>query len=84
MSVNLIVREQLPDNAIILDNASYDESIIGITLEGAIRYSYDRMVEEYMIDNECTYDEAVDWIDYNTVRALPYLPQPRPIIVYEM
>ena len=36
MSVNLIVREQLPDNAIILDNASYDESIIGITLEGAI------------------------------------------------
>ena len=42
------------------------------------------MVEEYMIDNECTYDEAVDWIDYNTVRALPYLPQPRPIIVYEM
>ena len=84
MSVNLIVREQLPDNAIILDNASYDESIIGITLEGAIIYSYDRMVEEYMIDNECTYDEAVDWIDYNTVRALPYLPQPRPIIVYEI
>jgi len=27
------------------------------------------------------YDEAMEWIDYNTIRALPYYPN-GPIIMY--
>lgn len=57
---------------VIFDNASYDGSVVGITESGSVVYDYDSMVEEYMADNGCTYEEAVEWIDYNTIRALPY------------
>ena len=83
MSVNLSIRESLPGNTIVFDNASYDNSIIGVTFDGAAIYSFERMIEEYMEDNECTEEEAMDWFFYNTVRALPYFPEPKPIIVSE-
>lgn len=83
MSVNLDVRDKLPSGCVVLDNESYDNSIIGVTFEGGAIYSYERMVEEYMKDNDCTEEEAVEWIEYNTMRAIPYFPEPRPKIVYE-
>jgi hypothetical protein len=83
MGVNLNVREQLPPNSIVFDNESYDNSIIGVTFDDRAIYSYDRMVTEYMEDNECSEEDAIDWIEYNTMRALPYFPEPRPMIVYE-
>ena len=83
MSVNYYVRGLLPPDSIMLDNESYDNSIIGVTFDDRVIYSYERMVEEYMHDNECSEEDAVDWIEYNTMRALPYLPTPRPMIVYE-
>ena len=84
MSVNREVRDKLPPSSIVLDSESYDNSIIGVSFDGAAIYSYERMVEEYMKDNECTEEEAVDWIDYNTIRAIPYFPKPRPLIVSEV
>lgn len=84
MSVNQNVRDKLPPNSIVLDNESYDNSIIGLTFDGCVIYSYERMVEEYMKDNECNEEEAMDWIDYNTIRAIPYFPKPKPIIVSEV
>ena len=84
MSIDIKLREQLPQGAVILDDSSYDNSIIGTTLDGGLIYSYERMVEEYMIDNDCGEDEALDWIGYNTIRAIPYLPDPKPMIVSEV
>jgi hypothetical protein len=84
MSLNQKVRDKLPPNSIVLDNESYDNSIIGLTFDGGVIYSYERMVEEYMKDNECNEEEAMDWIDYNTIRAIPYFPKPKPIIVSEV
>lgn len=83
MSINQKIRDRLPPTSIVLEDESYDNSIIGMTFDGAAIYSYDRMVEEYMRDNGCTEEEAVDWIEYNTIRAIPYFPEPRPKIVYE-
>ena len=79
--VNLQVRERLPEGAVILDNQAYDASIIGVTLDGRAIYEYGSMVQEHMTDNECNEDEAVDWIDYNTLRALPYFGPRTPIVV---
>jgi hypothetical protein len=42
------------------------------------------MVEELMEDEECSYEEAVEWIDYNTIRALPYAGENGPIIMYSI
>lgn len=82
MSVNQQLRDELPEDAILFDNVSYDGSIVGVTTEGRVVYNYDKMVEELMQDEEWSYEDAVEWIDYNTIRALPYAGPNGPIIMY--
>jgi hypothetical protein len=77
------LREKLPKDALVFDNFAYDNSIIGITLDGRVIYCYEKMIEEYMIEEECSYEEAVEWIDYNTIRSLPYAGEKAPVIMYE-
>ena len=84
MSVDLQLRAELPDDAIVFDNMAYDSSIIGITTDGRIVYDYDKMVDELMQDEDWSYEDAVDWIDYNTVRSLPYAGPNGPIIMYNI
>lgn len=84
MAVNLQLRAELPEDAILFDNMSYDGSIIGVTTDGRVVYDYDKMVEELMEDENCSYEEAADWIDYNTIRALPYAGENGPIIMYSV
>lgn len=84
MSVNLELRSELPEDAIVFDNMSYDSSIIGVTTDGKVVYDYDKMVEELMQDEEWSYEEAVEWIDYNTIRSLSYAGENAPIIMYRL
>ena len=84
MSINLQLRDELPEDAIVFDNMSYDGSIIGVTTDDRVVYSYDKMVEELMQDEEWSYEDAVEWIDYNTIRALPYAGPNGPIIMYNI
>lgn len=61
------------DQPLLLTDHSYDKSIIGFTSEeGRAVYSYESMVQEYMEDEHCSEEEAQEWVDYNTMRALPY------------
>ena len=83
MSVNYDIREQLPYGAIVFDNHAYDNSIIGVTLDDRIIYSFNRMVVELGVDEGWSEEEAIEWIEYNTIRALPYAGEKAPIIVYE-
>jgi hypothetical protein len=40
---------------------------------------------EWLCDEEgCTAEEAVEWIEYNTIRALPYFGDDAPIIMYPL
>ena len=63
---------------------SYDGSIVGVTTDGRVVYDYDKMVEELMHDEEWSHEEAADWIDYNTIRALPYAGENGPIIMFSI
>lgn len=67
MAVNLELRAELPEDAIFFDNMSYDDSIVGVTVDGNVVYDYDKMIEELMRDEGWSYEEAIDWIDYNTI-----------------
>lgn len=84
MSVNLELRSELPEEAIVFDNASYDGSIVGVTTDGRVVYDYDKMIEELMQDEEWSYEDAAEWIDYNTIRSLPYAGYNAPIIMYKL
>ena len=67
---------------VVLDNASYDYSVAGITEDGRLIYDYDTMIEEFAQDNNCDYSEAREWIDYNTLRAIGYFGERSPIIMH--
>ena len=82
MSVNQDIRNKLPEDAIVFDNHAYDNSIIGTTLDGRAIYSFELMVKELMEDEGWSEIDAVEWIEYNTIRTLPYAGDKAPMIVY--
>ena len=73
------------EQPILLDNHAYDNSIIGVTEGNNVVYSYPKMVEELMNDEGWSEEEAVEWLDYNTLRAIPYMASagPVPIVLYD-
>ncbi|MCQ2076729.1 MAG: hypothetical protein MJZ20_06830 [Bacteroidaceae bacterium] len=67
----------------ILDNHAYDKSIVGVTLDGRLVYDYNKMLEEYQKDEHCSYEDAAEWIHFNTLRSIPYMGEDGPIIITE-
>ena len=65
-----------------LTNYSYDDALIGISDDNRAVYDYDKMVKWLMEKEEFTEEEAIELIDYNTIRALPYMGEKAPIIMY--
>lgn len=63
------------------DNPSFDKSIVGISNTGVLVYDYDLMIKEFAWENKCSEEEAREFIDYNTLRALPYAGEGKPIII---
>lgn len=62
----------------------YESALIGVTTNGRTVYDYNKMVE-YLVNEEDFDDtEAVEWIDYNTIRALPYMGSDGPIVMYRL
>lgn len=82
MSIDLELRAELPEETIVFDNFAYDGAIIGITTDDRVVYDYNKMLEDLVVNEEFTLEEAMEWIDYNTIRALPYTGENGPIIMY--
>lgn len=84
MAINEDIRIQLDEEAIVFDNPSFDNAIIAVDQDGRAVYDYDLMVEELMRDEEWTMEDAIEWIEYNTLRAIPYAGDMAPIVVYRL
>lgn len=69
------------EEAIVFENPSYDEAIIGIDSNERVVYDYDKMVRCLMKEDGMPYEDAIEFIEYNTIRALPYIPN-SPIVTY--
>ena len=70
------------DGVIYLTDFSYDDALIGVSNEDRAVYDYDLMVS-WLVEREgFTEEEAIEWIDYNTIRALPYSGGNGPVILY--
>lgn len=80
--VNLKIRELLEDDALVFENPAYDNSIIGQTFDGRAIYDIDQMAEELASEDEITLEEAMDFIDYNAIRSLPYAGEKAPVVVH--
>ena len=71
------------DGVVIFNNFSYDTALIGVTNTHRAVYNYDLMLE-FLVSKEgfSDYTEASEWIDYNTLGALPSFGGRSPIILY--
>ena len=54
-----------------------------MTIELCILITDNRMIECLVKEDHMTPEEAMEFIDYNTVRALPYV-EDSPIVVYDL
>lgn len=72
------------DGVKYLTDFGYDDALIGVTDDGRAVYDYDLMVEWLMETKGWSYEDATDWIAYNTLRALPYMGEDGPIVLYRL
>ena len=79
-----ILMDQGFENFLIFENPDYDSAIIGITENNQVVYDYEKMIEHLMQEDDMDYEEAVDFISYNTIRSLPYAGKGAPIIMYSI
>jgi hypothetical protein len=63
------------------DRRDYYNAIIGIAKDNShVVYSKPKLIQCFMTAYNWSYDEALEWIEYNAERALPYYDNP-PVIV---
>lgn len=64
----------------------YKSAVIGLTSDdNHVVYSYNKLVEAMMKENpEWTETDAIEWIDYNTIRSLGHIGENAPMIIYDL
>ena len=72
------------EGVVILENYSYDDALIGVTEDNRAVYDFDKMVKWLCEKEGFSPEEAIEWIEYNTLRALPYAGEDAPIIMYRL
>lgn len=83
--MNKDIREALcdmgHDDSILFDTPDYDDAIVGVTDEGRVVYDFDAMIQCRVDSDGMSELEAIEFIEYNTIRALPYAGEKAPIIM---
>ena len=72
------------EDVIIFSGDSYDTALIGVSEDGRAIYDFDLMVEWLEVEDDMTSDAAIEWIEYNTIRSLPYVGEKAPIVMYRL
>lgn len=72
------------EDAVIFENPDYDSAIIGISDDNRVIYDYDKMVAHLMDVDGMEMLDAMEFIDYNTLRAYPppEMGDNGPIVMY--
>lgn len=65
----------------VFSNPSYKNSIIGVSYDNRVIYDYDLMIEDLMEEENLSFEDALEFLEYNTLRALPYMGNDAPIIL---
>tara|TARA_Y100000592_G_scaffold100740_1_gene182462 strand:- start:29277 stop:29528 length:252 start_codon:yes stop_codon:yes gene_type:complete len=75
------IKEQLHEQTIILEpQECYNNAIVEVQ-DYKLVYDYDLIIDCLMSFYKWEYIDALEWIEYNTIRSLPYMGKYAPIIV---
>ena len=73
------------EESIVFENPDYDSAIIGYDAnDNRVIYDYESMAEHLMNVDGMTYEEAIEFIEYNTLRAIPYAGSNAPIVLHRI
>lgn len=72
------------EDVILFANFGYDDALIGITTDNRAVYDFELMVAWLMETEGWSQEDAIEWIEYNTIRALGYMGPNAPIIMYPL
>lgn len=85
---NITAEQRLLDagyeDIIVFSGNSYDDALIGVSEDGRAIYDFDLMVEWLMKQDNIDDISAIEWIEYNTIRSLPYVGDKAPIVMYKV
>lgn len=80
--LNSFLIERGEEGTAYFTNPDFIDALIGISDDGRLIYSYEKMVESLMLSEGIGHEAAAEFIDYNTVRTIPYMGDKSPIILY--
>ena len=66
--------EEQVEDAVFING--FDDAIVGATIDGRVVYDYNRMIECLQKEG-MTEEKALEWMEYNTIRATDYLEEPQ-------
>ena len=76
-----ILCERSYEDAVVLESPDYLNAIVGVSDDGRVIYDYEKMAQCLMETDGMDYEEATEFIDFNTLGALPCMGEKRPIIL---
>jgi hypothetical protein len=68
------------EGTIFFENPSFVKAITGITDSEQLIYDYALMIAAAMEEEGWDEESAVEWIEYNTLRSIPYMGCYHPIV----
>lgn len=71
------------EDVIIFKDEGYDDALIGVSDGNRAIYDFELMIKWLINKDGMTKEEAIEWIEYNTIRSLPYFEN-APIIMYRL
>lgn len=67
------------EDVIVFEGPDYDKALVAVTEDNRAVYDYNKMIQ-CLEDEGMSQEEAMDFISYNTIRALDYCENP-PVII---
>ena len=73
-----------PEEIVLFKNEDYDTALIGVSTDDRAVYDFDLMIEYLMNKYGWSDIESIEWIEVNTLPAIPYKykGRPAPIVIY--
>lgn len=76
--------QQCFTGTVVLEGPDYISAVVGISTDGQLIYSRNIMVKHLCEQDGMTEQEANEFIDFNTVGALPNMGEKAPIIMEDL
>ena len=85
---NELLKSWLSDNdhgdAVVLEGDEFATAVVGVSNDGRVVYDYDQMMNCLVDTQHMSEDEALEWLESNTLRAIDYMGPKAPIVVHNL